>query len=31
VTLSTLVLLASIAAVFLAALLANHEYSFQPV
>lgn len=31
VGLSTLVLLASIAAVFLAALLANHEYSFQPV
>jgi uncharacterized membrane protein len=31
VALSTLVLLASIAAVFLAALLANHEYSFQPV
>ena len=29
--LSTLVLLASIAAVFLAALLANHEYSFEPV
>ena len=31
VALSALVLLASIAAVFLAALLANHEYSFQPV
>ena len=31
VAVSTIVLLASIAAVFLAALLANHEYSFAPV
>src|SRR3990172_13407427 len=31
VAVSSLVLLASIAAVFLAALLANHEYSFKPV
>jgi len=31
VAVSTIVLLASIAAVFLAALLANHEYSFDPV
>ena len=31
VAVSSLVLLASIAAVFLAALLANHEYSFEPV
>ena len=31
VAVSALVLLASIAAVFLAALLANHEYSFEPV
>ena len=31
VAVSTIVLLASIAAVFLAALLANHDYSFDPV
>jgi hypothetical protein len=30
-TISGIVLLASIVAVFLAALLANHDYSFAPV